>query len=139
MGNALDFMMSLDDKMSGPLNAVASKINTVDAASSKMAASTTGSFGAMSDAIEHAAQSALNFGIQMAKAAASQVFDLVKAGAELAIDASSFKSSTIDAFETIVGTHEEAAAIFDKIDKLAGKLALDDHDVAAQMQKLMAS
>ncbi len=128
MAKGLDWTLKLIDKMSGP----AAKINsTLD----KLEAKLKSARDVGAEWLEGFETVGASFIAKIAKG----TFDLVRTGAQMAIDASSFKEDSISAFEAILHSRQAAADVFDQVDELAGRLGLDDAAAIDKMRQLMAS
>ncbi len=167
MAGALEWILKLTDRFSGPANAAANSVANLNskmraaqtsvahvdtqhkhaafrwnkgvkemAASQKQFAKTTegsssgivGAFGGYEAAALGAATAIL--------AVEAAIAGVIIKGAQLAIDASSFRENSIAAFENILKSHAAAVDLFDKADALAGKLGLEDEAVIGQLKRL---
>ena len=132
MANALEWVLKLRDQMSGPAK--------------KMQDSLRGLSGGLSGLAASASDVQSGFQTLAANPIFGAVIDAYKlagralvAGAQMAIEAASFKEDTIAAFSSLVGGQQAAVELFDKADELAGRLGLADEQVVGQLRKLMTS
>lgn len=127
-GKALSWTLALIDKMSGPAQKMTKAIEGLEG-------KLQGMIGAGKDMFAGFQEMSSSFVGNIYKGA----FNLVKAGAEMAIDASSFKEDSIAAFESILHSREAADEVFDRIDALAGDLGLEDAAAVDKMRQLMSA
>jgi len=128
MAGTLTWALSLVDKLTGPAGKMAASVSNLEGKLNSLG-SAAESIGGAFNAIKNSVIGDI----------AKKAGELVVAGAQLAIDASSFKEDSIMALKHLVGTQAEATALFEKADELAGRLGLEDAKVVGQLQKLIAS
>lgn len=128
MAGALEWLLKLKDGISGPAGAMASKVGGL-----------TGALGSLGNAASSIESTFKTLKDSVLGDIAAEAGKLIVAGAQLAIDASSFKEDTIISLKHLLGSQDAAVEVFDRIDDLAGRLAISDEQAVGQLKKLLAA
>lgn len=144
----LNWIFQLIDKMTGPARAISSSMRDVSSSMKGGSDSVAGLDGTLGKANSSVSMFGANLGgwLTAAKMAKDVTLSLAQtvgqAGYEFAafgVNSLAFKENTLLAFQTILGTKQEAAAMWDRAVQFAKLTPFETTDVVKQFKQLLGS